>query len=155
MVDLYQYADHPFAFVWRYVRLRKASHAVIFGAVVVAVACSVGTQYGVKFLVDMDREFDSCRRDGRCPPRSVSLPDRPCAQLFRGAAAGHADKPDHVDVQCCLYGRKYVRMECHAALHCDGGGNRAGRDGQRSHERRADRYRRHRRCGDVPLRGRR
>jgi len=52
MVGLYQYADRPFAFVWRYVRQRKASHAVIFGAVVAAVACSVGTQYGVKSLVD-------------------------------------------------------------------------------------------------------
>ena len=32
--------------------IRLASHLVILGAVVAAVACSVGTQYGVKFLVD-------------------------------------------------------------------------------------------------------
>ena len=52
MVDLCRYADRPFAFVAHYLRQRKASHAVIFGAVIAAVACSVGTQYGVKFLVD-------------------------------------------------------------------------------------------------------
>jgi len=52
MVDLCRYADRPFAFVMRYLRQRKAAHAIILGAVVAAVACSVGTQYGVKFLVD-------------------------------------------------------------------------------------------------------
>jgi len=52
MVDLHQYADRPFAFVFRYVRRRKVPHAAIFGTVVAAVACSVTTQYGVKFLVD-------------------------------------------------------------------------------------------------------
>jgi ATP-binding cassette subfamily B protein len=52
MVELCRYADRPFAFVARYIRRRKASHAFILGAVVVAVVCSVGTQYGVKFLVD-------------------------------------------------------------------------------------------------------
>ncbi len=36
----------------RYLRRRLASHVVIFSAVVAAVACSVGTQYGVKYLVD-------------------------------------------------------------------------------------------------------
>src|SRR5688572_12965282 len=52
MVDFCRYADRPFAFVARYLRQRKASHAIILGAVVAAVICSVGTQYGVKFLVD-------------------------------------------------------------------------------------------------------
>ena len=52
MDNLSGYADRPFAFVLRYLRQRLASHVVILTAVVVAVACSVGTQYGVKFLVD-------------------------------------------------------------------------------------------------------
>jgi ATP-binding cassette subfamily B protein len=52
MDKLSGYADRPFAFVLRYLRRRLASHVVILTAVVAAVACSVGTQYGVKFLVD-------------------------------------------------------------------------------------------------------
>src|SRR5689334_6037109 len=46
------YAHRPFPFVLRYLRQRPASHLIIFVAVVGAVACSAGTQYGVKFLVD-------------------------------------------------------------------------------------------------------
>ncbi|MES2194292.1 MAG: ABC transporter ATP-binding protein [Pseudomonadota bacterium] len=46
------YAHRPFAFVLRYLRQRLASHVVILTCVVAAVACSVGTQYGVKYLVD-------------------------------------------------------------------------------------------------------
>ncbi len=52
MDNLSGYARRPFAFVLRYLRQRLASHAVILTAVVAAVACSVGTQYGVKSLVD-------------------------------------------------------------------------------------------------------
>jgi len=52
MDDLCAYASRPLAFVFRYVRLRPLSHAVILAAVLSAVVCSVGTQYGVKFLVD-------------------------------------------------------------------------------------------------------
>jgi ATP-binding cassette subfamily B protein len=52
MDNLSGYARRPFAFVLRYLRRRLASHAVILTAVVAAVACSVGTQYGVKSLVD-------------------------------------------------------------------------------------------------------
>ena len=52
MNDLCRYAAHPLAFMLRYVRLRPGSHALILAAVVAAVACSVSTQYGVKFLVD-------------------------------------------------------------------------------------------------------
>src|SRR5580693_2143658 len=52
MADLCNYADHPLAFIFRYVRQRPLSHAVILAAVLAAVGCSVGTQYGVKFLVD-------------------------------------------------------------------------------------------------------
>jgi ATP-binding cassette, subfamily B, bacterial len=52
MDNLSRYANHPFPFVLRYLRQRLASHVVILAAVIAAVACSVGTQYGVKFLVD-------------------------------------------------------------------------------------------------------
>jgi ATP-binding cassette subfamily B protein len=44
--------DHPVAFMFRFVRRRWIAHAAILAAVLTAVACSVGTQYGVKFLVD-------------------------------------------------------------------------------------------------------
>src|SRR3954470_23845377 len=52
MNNLSGYARRPFAFVLRYLRRRLAAHVVILSAVVAAVACSVGTQYGVKSLVD-------------------------------------------------------------------------------------------------------
>ncbi len=46
------YAHRPFAFVMRYIRMRALSHSIIFIAILGAVACSVGTQYGIKNLVD-------------------------------------------------------------------------------------------------------
>ena len=52
MDDACRYVDRPFAFIFRYVRLRTFSHAVIVAAVLAAVVCSVTTQYGVKYLVD-------------------------------------------------------------------------------------------------------
>jgi ATP-binding cassette, subfamily B, bacterial len=52
MAELTGYVSSPLGFVYRYIRLRPVSHAVILTAVLGAVACSVGTQYGVKFLVD-------------------------------------------------------------------------------------------------------
>ncbi|WP_316192138.1 MULTISPECIES: ABC transporter ATP-binding protein [unclassified Bradyrhizobium] len=52
MDQLSGYAHRPFPFVMRYLRQRPVSHLTILSAVVGAVACSVGTQYGVKFLVD-------------------------------------------------------------------------------------------------------
>jgi ATP-binding cassette subfamily B protein len=52
MDQLSGYAHRPFSFVLRYLRRRLASHLVILTAVIAAVACSVGTQYGVKSLVD-------------------------------------------------------------------------------------------------------
>jgi ATP-binding cassette, subfamily B, bacterial len=52
MHDACRYVDRPFAFIFRYVRLRTISHAVIVAAVLAAVGCSVTTQYGVKYLVD-------------------------------------------------------------------------------------------------------
>jgi len=53
MADLCDYAGRPLAFVFRYVRRRPVAHAIILTAVLAAVGCSVGTQYGVKFLVDV------------------------------------------------------------------------------------------------------
>jgi ATP-binding cassette subfamily B protein len=53
MADLCAFATRPLAFVFRYVRLRPVAHAVILTAVLFAVICSVGTQYGVKYLVDV------------------------------------------------------------------------------------------------------
>jgi ATP-binding cassette, subfamily B, bacterial len=52
MDNLSGYARRPFPFVLRYLRQRRAAHVIIVSAVVAAVACSVGTQYGVKNLVD-------------------------------------------------------------------------------------------------------
>ena len=52
MNDLCRYATHPLGFAYRYVRLRPGSHLLILIAVLAAVACSVSTQYGVKYLVD-------------------------------------------------------------------------------------------------------
>lgn len=52
MDEASRYADRPFAFIFRYVRLRFLSHTVILIAVLAAVGCSVTTQYGVKYLVD-------------------------------------------------------------------------------------------------------
>ncbi|MGZ5872761.1 MAG: ABC transporter ATP-binding protein [Bradyrhizobium sp.] len=52
MDNLSGYANRPFPFVLRYLRRRLTAHVVIFTSVFVAVACSVGTQYGVKYLVD-------------------------------------------------------------------------------------------------------
>ena len=42
----------PVSFFVGYLRRRPISHAVIFLAVLAAVACSIGAQYGIKFLVD-------------------------------------------------------------------------------------------------------
>src|ERR1700690_4377806 len=52
MDQLSGYAHRPFPFLLRSLRQRLASHVVILTCVVAAVACSVGTQYGVKYLVD-------------------------------------------------------------------------------------------------------
>src|SRR5262249_52517247 len=52
MEDACRYAGRPLVFVLRYVSARAASHAVIVLAVLAAVGCSVGAQYGIKILVD-------------------------------------------------------------------------------------------------------
>jgi ATP-binding cassette subfamily B protein len=52
MDDLCRYAGRPLAFMFRYIRLHPGTHLIILTAVAAAVACSVSTQYGVKYLVD-------------------------------------------------------------------------------------------------------
>jgi ATP-binding cassette, subfamily B, bacterial len=52
MDNLSGYAHRPLPFVLRYLRQRMPAHAVILACVVAAAACSIGTQYGVKYLVD-------------------------------------------------------------------------------------------------------
>jgi ATP-binding cassette subfamily B protein len=52
MNDISKLASRPFAFMFRYVRMHPAAHTVILLTVLVAVACSVTAQYGIKFLVD-------------------------------------------------------------------------------------------------------
>jgi len=50
--NLSRFANRPFAFFARYVKMRPMAHALVAAAVLAAVACSVGTQYGVRLLVD-------------------------------------------------------------------------------------------------------
>jgi ATP-binding cassette subfamily B protein len=52
MDDLSRYAQRPLGFYLRYVRLRPFLHAAILTAGFAAAICAVGTQYGLKFLVD-------------------------------------------------------------------------------------------------------
>ncbi len=65
MQDACRYADRPFAFLARYVKVRPVAHAAIVIAVVVAVGCSVGAQFGVKILVDT--------LAGVCVPKTPSV----------------------------------------------------------------------------------
>lgn len=51
--ELSTFATRPLAFFLRYVQLRSIAHSAIVVAVVLAVGCSVATQYGVKLLVDV------------------------------------------------------------------------------------------------------
>ena len=52
MGNLSRFADRPFAFFAHYVRMRPIAHALVAAVVLAAVGCSVGTQYGVRLLVD-------------------------------------------------------------------------------------------------------
>lgn len=52
MDELSRLAGRPYAFVLKYVRRRPLAHIAIVSAVLAAVACSITTQYGVKYLVD-------------------------------------------------------------------------------------------------------
>ena len=52
MKDACRYAERPFSLLARYIMVRPVAHAAIVMAVLGAVGCSVGAQYGVKLLVD-------------------------------------------------------------------------------------------------------
>ena len=49
---LLRYQTRPMGFLFRYIRKRGPAHAMVLLSVVLAVACSVGTQYAMKGLVD-------------------------------------------------------------------------------------------------------
>ncbi len=51
--DICRYRGRPLRFLWHHVSRHPAAHAVILLAVLGAVVCSVSTQYGIKFLVDV------------------------------------------------------------------------------------------------------
>jgi len=53
MIQFCSFATRPFAFMALYIRQRPWPHAGILILVLAAVSCSVATQYGVKFLVDV------------------------------------------------------------------------------------------------------
>lgn len=61
MDQLSRLAGRPYAFIFRYVRRRALSHTAIVAAVLAAVACSITTQYGVKYLVDALAGSDQSR----------------------------------------------------------------------------------------------
>ena len=44
---------HPIGFLWHYVRRHPWGHATVFLSVLVAVACAVSVQYGLKHLIDI------------------------------------------------------------------------------------------------------
>lgn len=64
MNDPSRWANRPVAFLLHYVLKRRTAHALILGAVLMAVAFSVSTQYGVKMLVDA---LSSATRNGPGP----------------------------------------------------------------------------------------
>lgn len=49
---LSRYAGRPIRLIWRYVARRKLAHAVVLASVVAAVGCALGSQYGIRNLVD-------------------------------------------------------------------------------------------------------
>ncbi len=59
-MSLPSYASHgPIRFLLRYVRRRVGSHLVVLLSVLAAVGCAIGSQYGVKNLVDTLNHTDS------------------------------------------------------------------------------------------------
>jgi ATP-binding cassette subfamily B protein len=53
VADLAGLRHRPLAFLFRFIRRHKVGHAVILSSVLLAVLCSVSTQYGMKHLVDV------------------------------------------------------------------------------------------------------
>jgi ATP-binding cassette subfamily B protein len=50
--EISRHAGKPVRLLWRYVGRRKLAHAVVLASVVIAVGCALGSQYGIKNLVD-------------------------------------------------------------------------------------------------------
>ncbi len=50
---LLRFNGRPLAFLLHFILRHRAGHAVVLGSVLVAVICSVGTQYGLKNLIDV------------------------------------------------------------------------------------------------------
>ena len=51
--ELHRYAGHPVRFLLRYMRQRAFAHVMVFGAVGMAIGCSVLSSYGIRHLVDI------------------------------------------------------------------------------------------------------
>ena len=80
------YADRPFAFIGRYLKERWRSHTVIVTFIALAVMCSVGTQYAVKFLV----RIAGCKEFNRL------------FQLNHQKLNGTANRPEYLALQFLL-----------------------------------------------------
>jgi ATP-binding cassette subfamily B protein len=52
-VNLPRLRAHPLWFLWHYIRRHPWGHATVFVSVLVAVACAVSVQYGLKQLIDI------------------------------------------------------------------------------------------------------
>ena len=50
---LLQFSGRPIAFLFYFVLRHRAGHAIVVGSVLAAVMCAVGTQYGLKGLIDV------------------------------------------------------------------------------------------------------
>ena len=105
MDDFCQYAVHPLAFIWRYVRLRPGSHLLILTAVVAAVACSVGTQYGLKFLVDALSANEVSPQVWAAFALLVLLIASDNLLWRLASWVGHAQQADTYRLQCRLFDR--------------------------------------------------
>src|ERR1700712_168201 len=51
--DLARLGSRPLAFLFSFIRRHAAGHAIIVTSVLLAVICSVSTQYGLKHLIDV------------------------------------------------------------------------------------------------------
>ena len=52
-IGLRELRTHPIGFLWHYVRRHPWGHATVFTSILVAVACAVSVQYGLKNLIDI------------------------------------------------------------------------------------------------------
>ncbi|WP_233849651.1 ABC transporter ATP-binding protein [Paraburkholderia sp. HD33-4] len=50
--EISRYAGRPIRLLWRYVGRRRFAHVVVLSSVLIAVGCALGSQYGIKNLID-------------------------------------------------------------------------------------------------------